>query len=327
MRVLMISSEWPSDEHPNSGLFVKRQFDYLKKNGVNIEIYSFRGGGSLKNYWIHRRKIKSTIKTFKPDIFHAQFAQSALLVVGRKGKLVVTYRGDDAQGIVNEKGVQTKKGLILMLIGKIVSTVSDKIIVVSKHLLKKIPWISDASVIPSGLELYRYDKLLKSDRASMREKLGIPPGFMILFPNSTSNPNKNYQLVEQALASVAINERKDFFVKTIFGQSHEELLQYMRASDCMILTSLREGSPNVIKEAMALNTPIISVPVGDVPERISKLKGSFVSQGYDPQELANLMIKAKEFDYSEYNSRELVSLLDEQKLTEGLIDIYHSLMN
>lgn len=327
MKVLMISSEWPSNEHPNSGLFVKRQFDYLKKNGVDVEIYPFRGGGSLKSYWVHRRKIKSTIKTFKPDIFHAQFAQSALLVMGRKGKLVVTYRGDDAQGIVNAKGVQTKKGLILMLIGKIVSMVSDKVIVVSRHLLKKFQWVSNPSVIPSGLELYKYDSLLKQDKESLKRKLGLPSGFVVLFPNNVSNPNKNYQLVEQALASDALNKRKDIFVKTVFGLSHEELLQYMRASNCMVLTSLREGSPNVIKEAMALNTPIISVPVGDVPERLLDVKGSYVLQDYDPEELANLILAAKEFDYTEYSSRELVSSLDEQKLTEGLIDIYKSLLN
>ncbi len=51
----------------------------------------------------------------------------------------------------------------------------------------------------------------------------------------------------------------------------------MKASDVLLLTSYWEGSPNVIKESMACNLPIISVDVGDVKEVISGTFNCFLS--------------------------------------------------
>jgi len=59
---------------------------------------------------------------------------------------------------------------------------------------------------------------------------------------------------------------------------------YMNACDMMLMTSLIEGSPNVVKEAMACNRPIISVPVGDVAKMIDGVAGCSVCQR-DPQEI------------------------------------------
>ena len=53
----------------------------------------------------------------------------------------------------------------------------------------------------------------------------------------------------------------------------------------MLLTSLHEGSPNVIKEALACNVPIVSVDVGDVSERINGVNGSYIAKA-NPQDLA-----------------------------------------
>ena len=47
----------------------------------------------------------------------------------------------------------------------------------------------------------------------------------------------------------------------------------MQACDALLLTSNLEGSPNVVKEAMASNLRIVSVDVGDTRERLEGVAG------------------------------------------------------
>lgn len=68
----------------------------------------------------------------------------------------------------------------------------------------------------------------------------------------------------------------DAVLVAVYDKTPEEVCRYMDAADCLLLTSVSEGSPNVIKEAMACNCPIVTTDVGDVNERLANLEGCFV---------------------------------------------------
>ena len=88
-----------------------------------------------------------------------------------------------------------------------------------------------------------------------------------------------------------------------------------------------EGSPQVIKEAMACGCPIVSVDVGDVKERMEGLEGYFVSDTRDPKELANLLEKAFTFvDKTEGRRKIVADGLDNQMVAKKLLDIYNRVM-
>ena len=68
------------------------------------------------------------------------------------------------------------------------------------------------------------------------------------------------------------------------GISHTEVPLWLNASDALLLTSKHEGSPTIVKEALACGLPIVSVDVGDVAERIAGIEGCHLAQA-DPTDL------------------------------------------
>ena len=94
------------------------------------------------------------------------------------------------------------------------------------------------------------------------------------------------------------------------------------------MTSKTEGSPQVIKEAMACGCSIVSVDVGDVAERIEGVQGCFVVKSRDPRELAEALEKAIVFS-SKTNGREkiLEYALTNKQVAERIIKIYEKILN
>src|SRR5690606_10994986 len=70
-----------------------------------------------------------------------------------------------------------------------------------------------------------------------------------------------------------------------------EVKEIMNSSDCLLMTSITEGSPQVIKESLSCGLPIVSVPVGDVSEMIDNVPNCFISSYHDAKELAKLVDK------------------------------------
>ena len=61
----------------------------------------------------------------------------------------------------------------------------------------------------------------------------------------------------------------------------------------LLLTSRSEGSPNVVKEALATELPVVSTPVGDVAKLVRDVPGSHVRPA-DPRALADALADALE---------------------------------
>jgi glycosyltransferase involved in cell wall biosynthesis len=98
------------------------------------------------------------------------------------------------------------------------------------------------------------------------------------------------------------------------------LSEYMNCADVFALSSLHEGGPIVVKEALASNLPVVSVDVGDVDEVINGLEGCFISS-YDEQEFAKSLKKAVEFD-GDRNYREAVLRYSGEEFGRKVMEVY-----
>jgi teichuronic acid biosynthesis glycosyltransferase TuaC len=139
LRVFMITSEWPTPEKPHEVPFIVRQVRFLREAGVDITLFPFRGRKNPLNYWHAWREAQTRIKSGTFDLVHAQWGQSGLLALPKKIPLVVTFRGDDLEGIIGANGRRTAYGYVLNFLSRIVARKADQVILVSHHLSHAIP--------------------------------------------------------------------------------------------------------------------------------------------------------------------------------------------
>lgn len=70
-------------------------------------------------------------------------------------------------------------------------------------------------------------------------------------------------------------------IKLLNPVPHASLMLWMNAANVLALSSRREGSPNVIREAHACGTPVVTTRVGDVAEWVDETSGAIVPVGDD----------------------------------------------
>ena len=110
------------------------------------------------------------------------------------------------------------------------------------------------------------------------------------------------------------------------GYTREQVNALMYNCEVLLMTSRTEGSPQVIKEAMACGCPIVSVDVGDVAERVSGVEGCYVVRTREPKDIAVALQKALAH-VGKTNGRERILEMDlsNDQVAERLMAIYQSL--
>ena len=72
-------------------------------------------------------------------------------------------------------------------------------------------------------------------------------------------------------------DHPDAEMVVVHQDPQQRLALYMSGCDVLAFPSRQEGSPNIIKQAMACNLPIVATPVGDIPELIGGTEGCHVA--------------------------------------------------
>lgn len=317
MRILMVTSEWPTPESPNAVPFIVRQVDFLRRAGVDVDVFHFRGGKNLFRYMQAWGRFQSTLRRGSYDLVHAQFGQSGLLALFPKRlPLLVTFRGDDLEGIVGDDRTYLLAGKILRQVSRFVAWRADAVILVSQHLSKYLSR-KDFTIIPSGLDLALF-RIIPSHEA--RQQLGLPADkTLVLFVGDPAEVRKRF-----ALAQAVVNQIQNAQLVVGWGVAHAQIPLFMNACDAMIFTSMHEGSPNVVKEALACNLPVVSVEVGDVRKWLSRVDGCIVCEDDQPATLTRALTEVLQRK-ARVEGRQAIMEIEESQLTQKVIQIYEKL--
>lgn len=324
IRVFMITADWPDlADWGGTATFVSRQVDFLRAAGVSVDVFKFRGKANPIRYasaWLDVQRHLRRRERY--DLIHAQFGQSGLLALPKRLPLVVTYRGDDLEGVLsNTTGRLTPVGRLLPVLSRVVARRADANIVVSAHLGACLHGGAQPHVIPSGLDLERF-RLIPQPEA--RRHLGLPSDrSLVLFVGSPTSTRKRYDLACKAVDIVKRSLPAEIVLG--WGVPHDQMPYFMNACDAMVFTSLQEGSPNVVKEALACNLPVVSVVVGDVPERLRDVAGCEICIDDQPETIASALVRVL-LPGERTTSRERMLELDEHIITERVIGVYRSVL-
>ncbi len=315
MNVLFISSG-----NSSYGIvpFIKVQGESLIENGINLEFYTVKGKG-VSGYLKNLKNIRKISKNH--DIIHAHYGFIGLLVfIAFTGKpVVLSVMGSDAYGNFDKNGRRKTASYLGMFLTQLAILFSKAIIVKSVNLFKYIPFKNKTFIIPNGVNFTKFKTL---NANSCKDELQVDKNKKnILYLADPKNPRKNYKLIQDAMKLV---ETSNVSLINPYPIKHKDFVKYINASDVFVLTSFNEGSPNVIKEAMACNCPIVSTDVGDVENVIKNTKGCFISS-FDPKDFAANIDKALLFN-KRTTGRADIQHLDSNVIAKRIIDIYKTLL-
>jgi glycosyltransferase involved in cell wall biosynthesis len=321
IRVLMITAGWPQPGQPQTTHFVKRQAEFLQRAGVQVDVFQFRGAKRLWNYARAWTQVRPMIRSGRYDLVHAQFGQSGALALPRRLPLVVTFRGSDILGIVGEDGRYTIAGKISQLVARLVARRADAVVVVSEHMKAYFRTAAPVLVLPSGLDFELF-RCVPRDEA--RRRLGWPlDKRLVLFAGNPDQPRKRYPLAKAAVD--LLNQKLPAELVVAWGVSHSDVPLYMNACDAFVFTSMQEGSPNVVKEALACDLPVVSVAIGDVEERLKGIEGCELCPDERPETIAACLERVLRRG-QRVAGRIAVAPLAEEAITARLIGLYRTVL-
>jgi glycosyltransferase involved in cell wall biosynthesis len=324
VRVLFVTNMWPDQERPWYGSFVYSQGQSLQRLGVELDVLPVRGYASRWAYLSAAADMAGRNLSHKYDVVHAHYGHSAVL--GRldvRRPLVISYCGDDLLGTPAplEPWRMTPGSRALAKGFAQVARVADATITKSAQMMLELPAAARARnhVIPNGVDL---DMFRRTDQAQARQELGWDRDEkVVLFVGNPEIARKNHALAERA-TQLAAERQGALRLRVTRGVSPDQVPLWMSGADVLILPSWSEGSPNVVKEAMACELPVVATAVGDVAERLDGVPGCHVVPR-EENAFADALLDAVTHHPSPA-AREAVAELSLERVGRRILDVYES---
>jgi glycosyltransferase involved in cell wall biosynthesis len=318
---------FPAPDAPQSGRFIEQQIVGLERLGLHLEVlFINRRKNGMRVYAGLPGLLKKAIARFKPDLIHVMYAGIMSRLVShvvRDRPVLVTFHGSDLLGQPFERPLRRFLSACSVIASRQAARRCDGVIAVAEHLLKYIPENIPRSriwVIPCGIDLSLFQHM---DQALCRERLGwTRDTFHILFQN-TGDPVKRPELANAAverLKGLGVNADLHY----LRGVAYDEVPIWHNASDVLLVTSHHEGSPTIVKEALACNLPVVSTPVGDVEERLAGVQPSAVVPP-DADAIAQALKKTL-LERKRSNGRKHVMHLGHDQVAQHLLGVYRAIL-
>ncbi|MEK2605564.1 glycosyltransferase [Burkholderia arboris] len=277
MNILVVTNMYLGSNRasPWQGVFVTEQVEALRRSGgCTVDVLVIEGHGDKREYLRSAWQVWKTARAGRYDIVHYHFGLSAcsapLVRLFTKARVVITFHGTDILG-----------PLWMRALSKSMACFAHACIGVSAEISSRLVWLRRGCVtIPCAVN----EKVFAEARDDALMKSAAP---IVVFPSSPKRREKNYPLFALVLQQLAEQHGIRVQERHIDGLDRCEVRDLLARAACLLMTSTREGSPQSVKEAMALNLPVVSVDVGNVRQLLDGVSPGMVVFGHDAGRLTN----------------------------------------
>lgn len=325
MRVL-----WTHNFNPqvkNSGSFMHTLAQGMRDLGVDLELCYLGNLRSFANVARAYRQLRQAAAAY--DLVHAQFGSACAVATSgvQAAPKLLSLRGSDWYRYREKMGFPAAHGLMAAAMTRAVIGKFDAVVAVSHRMAdtvsKRYPYLP-VTVLPSPIDLGMFQPL---PRSVARARLGFADDtekWVLFTTMSTSNPIKRVPLAQEAVR-LANQRMGGVKLRVATGLDHADMPLFVSACDLALCTSVHEGWPNCIKEALACNLPFVATDVSDLA-RIAAQSPSCRICLPDAEILADNICEVLSGS-TEVDLRRHVEGMDVRGTSQRLLDLYEGIVS
>jgi glycosyltransferase involved in cell wall biosynthesis len=306
VRVLVVTSLYPTAEHPERGRFVADQVESLRRiDGVEVEVFAFEPGGA--NYLHAARDLRRRHGGGGFDVVHAHHGLGGWTAraLGKRAPLVVTFHGTDLEHPV--------VGRMSQLLARSAALPATASIALARRKLPGAGTSLRVAVLPTGLDMERFKP---QPRAEARARLGLDPGGRyLLFPADPLRAEKRHDRARELAARAGAE------LLSYAATPPERVPLLVNAAAAMVVTSEREGFGLAALEALACDVPVLSTDVGIAPLALTGIEGTLCAP-FDVGSWAALAERHLEHADPRVSGRARASLFERDRMARRVFQAY-----
>ena len=282
-----------------------RLADELKTLGIDVSIIDEGRNNILQIYW----KIKKIVDRDHPDVIHSHRYKENLLasVVSSRGKKINIMA--TIHGMPEGFSRSAYNNIVSKLNFHILSRDFRRVVAVSDDMRKSLIDLhgfpkDKIFVIRNGVEIPAYVPINKENNSVIIGSAGrlFPVKDYLLMVEVAMEINRKYKNVRFELAGEgpemeniqALIKKYDLEKVFILRGFMNNIASFYQGLDLYINTSLHEGIPISILEAMAYSLPIVAINVGGNKEILEDGVQGYLISSRDPVDIAEKCVRILE---------------------------------
>lgn len=312
----------PGPEAPYRMVFAREQIKSLSALGVTSHSVFLQSRTSPSVIAREVRRLRRALQEFRPHVVHAHYGTvtAILTALCSRVPIVITYRGSDLNPCPSISPVRSVVGRLL---SQIAAYRAARIVCVSAELKNKLWRGGDGvRIVATGVDVTAFRP---APRNTSRRELGWPLGRKVVLFNAGDDPQVKRRDLAIAAVAAARELSLDFdFIELDGKVDHGRIPIYLNAADCLLVTSDWEGSPNIVKEAIACDLPVVTVETGDVRARLAKVTPSCIVER-NPTSIARGIAEILHEPHRS-NGHETIGDVSSERVAQQIVALYREVL-